>query len=113
MGQMNSKTEQRRRPRSYFIALGWLLICALSWSSFGQSGRKESEASAASPAKVEQGDDEVLRVRTDEVLLPVSVRNGSGTPVNGLRAEDFLVYDNGVRQEIRSFNRLRVPANIV
>lgn len=104
------RREQRRR--AYFSALAWLLMCALSWSSFGQSGRKEAEA-APTPASAAQDSDEVLRVRTDEVLLPISVRDGAGAPVNGLRAEDFLVYDNGVRQEIRSFNRQRVPANIV
>lgn len=45
--------------------------------------------------------------------MPVSVRDDEGKPVNGLTAESFLVYDNGVRQEIASFNRQRVPANIV
>jgi Ca-activated chloride channel family protein len=55
----------------------------------------------------------VLRVRTEEVLLPVSVRDAQGLPVKGLDKESFFVYDNGVRQEIRSFNRRRIPANIV
>lgn len=46
-------------------------------------------------------------------MLPVSVRDEQGKPVSGLPSERFLVYDNGVRQEIVSFNRQRVPANIV
>lgn len=58
-------------------------------------------------------DDEVLRVRTDEVSLPVSVRGDGGVPVAGLTEESFFVYDNGVRQKIESFNRERLPANIV
>ena len=45
--------------------------------------------------------------------MPVSVRDWTGAPVGGLGQERFLVYDNGVRQEIKSFNRRRVPANIV
>lgn len=60
-----------------------------------------------------EGEEEVLRVRTEEVLLPVSVRDSQGTPVGGLGAESFLIYDNGVRQEIESFNRERIPVNIV
>jgi VWFA-related protein len=52
-------------------------------------------------------------VRTEEVLLPVSVRGLDGAPVNGLKREDFLVFDNGVRQQISSFNKERVPAKIV
>jgi Ca-activated chloride channel family protein len=57
--------------------------------------------------------DEVLRVRTDEVLLPISVRDWSGGSVNGLNRDNFIIYDEGVRQDIRSFNRRRVAANIV
>ena len=90
------------------------------WSAakiYGQSGRKTAVAASPQTAKggappVEETDD-VLRVRSEEVLLPVSVRDGTGTPVGGLGQERFLVYDNGVRQEIKSFNRRRVPANIV
>lgn len=55
----------------------------------------------------------MLRVRSQEVLLPVSVRGPTGAPVNGLGRESFLVYENGVRQEISSLNRERIPANIV
>lgn len=65
-------------------------------------------------AQASKGDaDDVLRVSTEEVVVPVSVRGSDGRPVNGLTADHFLVYDNGVLQEIASFNRRRVPANIV
>ncbi|MGA9994975.1 MAG: VWA domain-containing protein [Pyrinomonadaceae bacterium] len=52
-------------------------------------------------------------MRTDEVVLPVSVRDATGQPVNGLKQGDFIVFENGVRQEIASFNRERLSANIV
>jgi Ca-activated chloride channel family protein len=79
----------------------------------GQSGRKASEEPPQPSQSVGQDEDDVLRVRSEEVLLPVSVRDSAGEPVGGLGQERFLVYDNGVRQEIKSFNRYRVPANIV
>lgn len=81
---------------------------------FGQSGRKSSGdvASRGSAERNPEGDD-ILRVRTDEVLLPVSVRDWSGTSVNGLNRDNFIIYDEGLRQQIRSFNRHRVAANIV
>lgn len=93
-----------------------LALCASSLlllfsNSFvnGQSGRR-----ADSPAdKSAQEQEEIVRVRTDEVVLPVSVRDSAGQPVNGLRQEDFIVFENGVRQEIASFNRERLNANIV
>lgn len=96
-----------------------LLLWCLQWSAsgvYGQSGRKQAEAvstQASQGSKTGEDTDDVLRVRSEEVLLPVSVRDWTGTPVGGLGQEHFLVYDNGVRQEIKSFNRQRVPANIV
>jgi Ca-activated chloride channel homolog len=78
---------------------------------FGQSGRKA--ATAAQGVDGPSDADEVVRVRTDEVLLPVSVRDWSGASINGLNRDDFIVYDEGVRQSIRSFNRQRVAANVV
>jgi Ca-activated chloride channel family protein len=95
-----------------------LLLCCglLSLTVYGQSGRKADvadEGAQPSAGKAAEGVDEVLRVRTEEVMVPVSVRDPEGKPVNGLTPERFLIYDNGVRQEIASFNRERVPANIV
>lgn len=78
---------------------------------FGQSGRKSSTSVQGVDGQLEA--DDVVRVRTDEVLLPVSVRDWSGTSINGLNRDDFIVYDEGVRQLIRSFNRQRVAANVV
>src|SRR4051812_11022710 len=77
-----------------------------------QSGRQVDQLPAAGTEAGAQGE-EVLRVKTEEVLLPVSVRDASGFPVSGLGKDRFIVFDNGVRQEIVSFNRERVPANIV
>jgi Ca-activated chloride channel family protein len=78
----------------------------------GQSGRQVDEQAASSTEAAAQGE-EVLRVKTEEVLLPVSVRGATGLPVSGLDKDRFIVFDNGVRQEIASFNRERVPVNIV
>jgi Ca-activated chloride channel family protein len=100
-----------RAVRFVARAVCLLLLCLCcwqaGWEARGQSGRRTLEPSGA------QDDDEVLRIKTEEILLPVSVRDLEGTPVGGLKQERFLVFDNGVRQEITSFNRRRVPANIV
>ncbi|HEY0321130.1 MAG TPA: VWA domain-containing protein [Pyrinomonadaceae bacterium] len=95
-----------------------LLCCGLmAVTLYGQSGRRSEPESAGqnTPPAGKPVDvlDDVLRVRTEEVMVPVSVRDVEGKPVNGLTAERFLVYDNGVRQDLASFNRERVPANIV
>jgi Ca-activated chloride channel family protein len=92
------------------------LLLALSFGdplAKGQSGRRDLEKERSAARQGTEGDDDVLRVKTEEVLLPVSVRDSQGMAVNGLDAESFFIYDNGVRQEIASFNRERIPANIV
>lgn len=100
-----------------FLTLLVALHLVGTWAK-GQSGRtrelKERGADVTtSQSSGTEAEDDVLRVRTEEVLLPVSVRDSNGMPVNGLSAESFFIYDNGVRQEIASFNRERIPANIV
>ena len=106
----------RRKFRAVWCGLLLLSCCQLVWrvEVCGQSGRKSQtpEANQAEAGQSEEVDD-VVRVRTDEVLLPVSVRDWSGTSINGLNRDDFIVYDEGVRQQISSFNRQRVAANIV
>lgn len=61
-------------------------------------------------------DDEgaTIRLNTDLVVLDVSVTDRDGNRTNsGLRAEDFVVYENGVRQIITSFDATEVPFNLV
>jgi Ca-activated chloride channel family protein len=95
------------------MALCSVLFVQWGANLYGQSGRKATVQSQGTSSSVELEGDDVLRIRSEEVLLPVSVRDETGAPVGGLGQERFLVYDNGVRQEITSFNRYRVPANIV
>ena len=52
-----------------------------------------------------------FRTATDLVTVDVSVRDGR-TPIAGLRAEDFLLTDNGVRQIIESLDATRVPLDV-
>lgn len=97
----------RRLPVFVGLIVIWSL-CGSFGVVKGQSGRKSDETETGKGQT-----DDVLRVKTEEVLLPVSVRDESGMPVSGLGRERFLIFDNGVRQEIASFNLHRVPANIV
>ncbi len=49
----------------------------------------------ASPLLVRAQDDEVVRVNTDLVVLNVTVTDGSGQYVRGLRKTDFKIYEDG------------------
>ena len=49
----------------------------------------------ASPLLVHAQDDEVVRVNTDLVVLNVTVTDGAGQYVRGLRKTDFKIYEDG------------------
>ena len=59
---------------------------------------------APPPTKPTNEQAEVLKIDTQEVLLPVTVRDRSGQFVLNLKAEDFNVYENNVLQPISSFS---------
>src|SRR5467141_1868275 len=56
----------------------------------GQSTAKPSQQTSAE--EVDEGD--VVRVETQLVSVPAVVTNGAGRPVPGLRAENFLLFEN-------------------
>lgn len=52
-----------------------------------------------------------FRVRTDVVLVPVSVMQGR-EPARGLKAADFEITDNGVRQTVEEVTSDQVPIDV-
>ena len=106
----------RERTRKILPATCFQILCLLVFAGpelYGQSGRKTPEVPPEATSTDSPGQEDVLRITTEEVLLPVSVRDTGGAPVAGLEREKFVIFDNGVRQQISSFNRRRIPANVV
>jgi VWFA-related protein len=56
---------------------------------------------------------EKIRVRSDLVLLSVTVRDGNGNLVSGLKQGDFHVLDDEVEQRIKAFNDEGLPISLV
>jgi VWFA-related protein len=54
----------------------------------------------------------VFRVGVEAVSVDVLVTR-KGTPLRGLRAEDFVVKDNGVRQQVEVVDREMTPTTVV
>ena len=73
-----------------------LLILALATSfhlvAFGQK-----------PSGSEPQDEQRIRIGTTEVVLDVVVRDKKGRPVKDLKAGDFEIYEDGIRQQIGAF----------
>jgi VWFA-related protein len=59
------------------------------------------------------GDDETVTVKSDLVLLNVGVADLKGRPVLDLSRGDFVVYEDGVRQTIQSFEPSQAPFSLV
>jgi VWFA-related protein len=59
---------------------------------------------------VDEGD--VVRVDTQLVSVPAIVTNRDGRPVANLRAENFVVYENGSKQQIVNFGTTDAPFEI-
>lgn len=52
------------------------------------------------PAKQDQGKEPVIRVQTNVVIAPTTVRDRGGEFVSGLQIQDFQLYDNNKLQRI-------------
>jgi VWFA-related protein len=60
-----------------------------------------------------QQDEEVIRIQSELVSFEVSVRDAQGLPIRGLKAEDFVVYENGKRQQVSHLAALETPFDLV
>jgi Ca-activated chloride channel family protein len=56
--------------------------------------------------------EEVIRVDTQLVDVPLSVVSATGSPVRGLKAANFVVYEDGKRQEIADFSTAAEPFEV-
>lgn len=57
-------------------------------------------------------DDEVLKVETNLITIPVSVFDRNGLYIPGLRQQDFRIFEDNVEQEIAYFGRTDKPFTV-
>lgn len=86
----------------------WMVIAVVAEAQ-AQSGRLRAQPQK--PRGDKNTDDDALRLRVEEVLLPVSVRNNLGKLPADLRQTDFIVTEDGNRREVNAV--MRTPANIL
>ena len=58
-------------------------------------------------------DDDTIKVDTSIVRLNVGVADGKGRPITNLSKENFTVYEDGVKQNILSFEPTVAPFSVV
>lgn len=80
--------------------------------SSGDSTKDDGPTGDASGARPEEVGDEVVRVDTSLVTIPVSVRDRNGRYAPDLRREDFRVFEDGVEQRIAYFATVDQPFTV-
>ena len=71
-----------------------------------------SRAQESSPPPNRPGDEYILKVNVDVVVLRATAQDRKNLPVSGLRQEDFQVYEDGVLQPIRYFSHEDIPVTV-
>ncbi|MBA2503229.1 MAG: VWA domain-containing protein, partial [Pyrinomonadaceae bacterium] len=102
-----------------------LLAAAITFSprTFAQRGRRATETQTPTPppppppapaqTPQEVGDDDVITVNTNLVTLTATVTDNRSRYRADLKQNDFVVYEDGVRQELAYFNTGdRVPVSL-
>jgi VWFA-related protein len=83
------------------------LTLAMAADLSAQSGRLRKQA----PVRPHGDDDDAVRLRVEEVLLAINVRNAFGKLPVDLKRTDFIVTEDGKRHEVNDV--MRTPANIL
>jgi VWFA-related protein len=110
--------------KSTGLVLLLILTAAAAPSSSSQTRPRRAEpktsvtpTAANEPAPAsgtpEVGEDDVVRIETNLVTVPVSVMDRDGRYVTDLRKEDFRVYENGVEQQVAYFATVDRPFTVV
>ncbi len=87
-------------PRAMFPFL--MLVLTSTTQSIGQT--KPAEGTPQVPT---------IKVRTGLVLIPAEVTDAKGNRVTDMKKEDFVVLEDGQRQEIQLFERMETKAEVV
>jgi VWFA-related protein len=80
--------------------------------SAARGDRNEVKEIAMQPSDVPRHDDDVVRVETDLVTIPVRANTRKGRPVPDIRREEFKLFENGVEQEIAYFSTADEPFTV-
>jgi len=80
----------------FVLLLIWISLLSVSFSA--QTDKKE--------------DDEIIRVDTQLVDVPIVVTDKSGKPILNLKQNNFIVYEDGKAQEVSEFAATNAPFEV-
>jgi len=80
--------------------------------SAGQSGSNGTIPDSGQTSE-EVGNDDVVKVSTTLVTVPVTVSDRDGRFIYDLRKEDFKIFDNGQEQQVAYFGSTEKPFTVI
>jgi Ca-activated chloride channel homolog len=91
-----------------------LLIAGCTFAQSRQSALQETSPSQTQPAPAHPSDAQTkIRVNSDLVILPVTVKDRFGDLVPDLQENDFRVFDDNVEQSVDVFTAEAFPLSLV
>lgn len=87
-----------------------LAIFAMTFLAVIPSARSQAQETPSAEQSKEPQQSPTIRVSVNRVNVGVSVTDSTGKFVEGLRREDFHIFDNGVEQPITDFLAVEEPA---
>jgi VWFA-related protein len=110
--KIGSGTRRALRGAAAITLLACGAALASAWPRQSSVTPPPPKSQPAPPAQTEQVPG-ILRVSTQEVLVPVLVRDRSGDPVPNLVQKDFRVFEDDVEQKINFFSKDPFPLSVV
>src|SRR5215813_11651088 len=102
--RMKYMSKRNRHAGKFHLSL--LVSLLLAAAAYSQSGRKP--VAGSQPDK-----DDSIKLRAEEVLLNVTVTDPYGHQATELTKNEFIIAEDGQRQDIASFVISSVPVNVV
>ncbi len=76
-------------------------------------GDPSARRPAPTPTPSADGEDEVIKIETNLITMPVSVLDRDGRFVSGLEQKDFRIFENGIEQKVDYFQSVEQPFTVV
>src|SRR5260370_33000924 len=92
------------------VLAAWLTH--LSSEAHGQGSAPASQEQS-SPVRTQQGAPATIRIPVNQVIVPVTVKDGGGRLVPDLRRDEFRIFEDNVEQRIAYFGAEPTPISMI
>lgn len=79
----------------------------------GETRLPQTQSQTQQNETVSDSEDEVIKVETNLITIPVSVFDRNGVYIAGLKQENFKIFEDGKEQEIGYFGKSDIPFTVV